>query len=96
LKSWIKEHSKGSTLSLYVQPGATKTSISGEHDGRLKIRIKAPPVDGEANKCLIEFLSETFKISKAKIHLLSGESSRQKLVLVELSVQELMSFFSSE
>jgi uncharacterized protein (TIGR00251 family) len=87
--SWIKAHPKGSTLSVYVQPGAVKSGISGEHDGRLKIKIKARPVDGEANENLIEFLSEVFKISKAKIHLISGESSRQKIILVELSPIEV-------
>lgn len=92
--SWIKEHSKGSTLSLYIQPGASKSEISGEHGGRLKIKIKARPVDGEANENLIEFLAEVLKISKAKIHLISGESSRQKVILVELSPNEVEGIIS--
>ncbi len=95
IADWIKQHPKGTSLSLYVRPGASRTCISGEHDGKLKIKIKAHPVDGEANENLIEFLSEVLKISKAKIHLLSGESSRQKLVLVELSLQETMTLLSS-
>ena len=92
--SWIKEHSKGSTLNLYIQPGASKSEISGEHDGRLKIKIKARPVDGEANEGLIEFLAGILKISKAKIHLISGESSRQKVILVELSPNEVEEIIS--
>lgn len=68
--------------------------ISGEHDGRLKIKIKAAPREGEANECLIEFLSDVFKISKNKVHLMQGESSRQKVVLVELSPEEVTSSLS--
>lgn len=94
MPAWLKAHAKGATLSLYIQPGASKSVLSGEHDGRLKIKIKARPVDGEANENLIEFLSEVLKITKAKIHLISGESSRQKVVLVELSPKEVVSFIS--
>ena len=68
--------------------------LAGVHGDRLKIKIKAPPVDGEANECLVEFLSEVLKISKSGIHLISGESSRQKLVLVELSPEKLITLIS--
>lgn len=90
MKSWIKVHPKGAVLSLHIQPGAKKSEVMGEHGDRLKIKIKAPPQDGEANLCLIQFISELFQISKARVHLLSGESSRQKLVLVELSPAEIL------
>jgi uncharacterized protein (TIGR00251 family) len=91
MTAWIKDHPKGSTLSLYIQPGSSKTMISGEHGERLKIKIKAQPQDGEANECLIEFLSEKLKIAKSGIHLIQGESSRQKVILVELPPQKIIS-----
>lgn len=91
-RNWIKEHPKGTLLHLYIQPGASKSALSGEHDGRLKIKIKSPPRDGEANACLIEFLAEYLKISKSRIHLVQGESSRLKTVLVELPPSELKGF----
>lgn len=87
--NWLKPHAKGTTLSLYIQPGASRSEVSGEHDGRLKIKVKAPPQDGEANACLLEFLSDLLRISKRKIFLIQGESSRQKLILVELSPDEV-------
>ena len=86
---WLKEHAKGSLISLYIQPGASKSEIGGEHDGRLKIKIKAPPRDGEANEALIDFLSEFLKVPKKNVFLINGESSRQKLVLVELSPEKI-------
>ena len=93
MKSWLKDHEKGTLLSLYIQPGASKSEVSGEHDGRLKIRVHAAPREGEANDCLIEFLGDLLEISKKRIHLIQGESSRQKQVLVELSMDKMRELF---
>lgn len=93
--NWLKLHPKGVTIALHIQPGAKKTELVGEHGERLKIKIKAPPVEGEANICLIEFLAGYFKVPRSRVHLLSGESSRQKLVLVELPMAEVLNFFTS-
>jgi uncharacterized protein (TIGR00251 family) len=65
-------------LDVHVQPRASKDELVGYHGDRLKIRIKAPPVDGKANQYLIGFLAEVFKVSKRDILLMSGESSREK------------------
>lgn len=92
---WLKSHDKGTRIELYVQPGSSKNEISGEHGGRLKIKIKAPPFEGEANEALIEFLSVFFKLPKKRIFLIQGESSRQKSILVELPYSETLSFFTS-
>lgn len=88
--NWLRLHPKGVTLALHIQPGAKKSELVGEHGDRLKIKIKAPPVEGEANLCLLEFLADYFNVPKAKVHLLSGESSRQKLVLIELPMDEVV------
>ncbi len=84
---WMKEHEikgeKGVLLLIYVQPGASKTAIKDVYAStppRLKIAIQAPPVDGAANEAVIAFLAKQFKIPKARVHLLSGETSRQKNV----------------
>ena len=90
IANWIRPHENGAILSLYIQPGASRSEISGEHDGRLKLKIKAPPRDGEANENLIEFIAALLGLSKKSVHLLSGESSRQKSLLVELSVDEVL------
>ena len=51
----------GSVLEVLVQPRASRTRVVGEHDGRLKIQLAAPPVDGEANAALIEFLADALR-----------------------------------
>lgn len=67
------------TLDVYAQPGAKLTCIAGQHDGALKIRVHAPPVDGKANKELADFLSELFDLPKRNIELLKGQTSRNKI-----------------
>ena len=69
-------------LKVYVQPGASKNSISGEHDGYLKIRISSPPVEGKANEALVEFLSRVMGVRKSGIEILEGLKSRKKLLRI--------------
>jgi uncharacterized protein (TIGR00251 family) len=90
MKSWAKNLHNGVLLNLYIQPGAASNKVSGIHGERLKIKIKAQPQDGEANEGLIEFLSDILKVSKSKLHFVRGESSRQKDILVELPLEEVL------
>jgi uncharacterized protein (TIGR00251 family) len=65
-------------LDLHVQPRASKDEIIGMHGERLKIRITAPPVDGEANRHLTRFLADVFQVPRSQVELLSGASGREK------------------
>ena len=67
-------------IQVQIQPRSSKDQIIGIHDGRLKIKITAPPVDGKANESLIEFLAKTFKISKSKVEILKGHTSKLKTI----------------
>jgi uncharacterized protein (TIGR00251 family) len=69
-------------IAVYVQPRASRTRIVGLHDGRLKVALAAPPVDGKANKALIAFLATTLGVSRSDLALAAGESSRRKRVRV--------------
>jgi uncharacterized protein (TIGR00251 family) len=72
------------TLHLKITPRSSKNEIIGElPDGTLKIKLKAPPVDGEANKELIKFLSKEFNIAKSKIKIVKGETSRNKVIEID-------------
>ncbi len=78
------------SILLYVQPGASQTELVGTHDGKPKIRLKAPPVDGAANKALIGFLAELCGVPRAAIRIESGMRGRIKRVEVDgLSDEEL-------
>jgi uncharacterized protein len=75
---WLRDGAGGAEISIYVQPSAKATEVSGEHDGALKLRINAPPVDGKANAAVIAFLALRLGVSKSKIALVSGDSNRRK------------------
>ena len=70
-------------LDCHLQPGAKRAEFAGQHGERLKIRISAPPVDGKANEALIRFLADAFDVSRQQVTLLSGQSSRQKRLLIQ-------------
>ncbi len=69
-------------LDLHVQPGAKVTAAAGEHGGRLKLKISAPPVDNKANAHLLDWLAKQLGVPKLAVRLIRGETSRQKTVAV--------------
>ena len=70
------------TLSIRIQPRASKNEILRMEGGMLKVRLTAPPVDGAANEALIKFLADTLSIAKSQVEIVSGHTSRQKIVRV--------------
>jgi hypothetical protein len=77
----------GVTLAVRALPGAKKkTEILGVYcegeKARLKIRVKAPAIEGRANSALIAFLAETFGLPKNAVNLIGGELSRSKVFLL--------------
>lgn len=69
-------------LAVYVQPGAGKNAMAGIFQDRLKIRISAPPVEGQANRECILFLSRLLGVAKTEIILAHGEQSRRKTFMI--------------
>ena len=69
-------------LQIYLQPNAKTNKIIGIHDERLKIQIKSLPIDNKANKELIQFLSQTLNIKRSNIEIVTGNTSRNKLVAI--------------
>ncbi|MBX6422974.1 DUF167 domain-containing protein [Thermosulfurimonas sp. F29] len=78
----VKEHPRGTILAVHLQPKARKTEIVGVHGGALKIKVAAPPVEGRANRVLLEFLAKRLKIGKKDLTILSGEKARDKRILI--------------
>ena len=70
----------GVELDVLVVPRSSRNQIAGEHDGRLKVQLNAPPVDGEANAALIALMAKTFGLKKKDVEIVSGETSRRKRV----------------
>lgn len=70
-------------FSVRVQPRASKTELAGMHGDAMKVRLSAPPVDGAANELLVEFLAHIFAVAKRNVRILSGETSRSKIVEID-------------
>jgi uncharacterized protein (TIGR00251 family) len=71
-------------LTVRAQPGASKTEILGVlPDGSLKVRLKARPVKGEANRELVSLLASRLRVAASAIKVVRGHTSRIKLVYVE-------------
>jgi uncharacterized protein (TIGR00251 family) len=70
------------TLSIRIQPRASKNELVLMENGGLKIRLTAPPVDGAANEALVKFLAAVFSVAKSGIEIVSGHTSREKIVRV--------------
>ncbi|OGH91825.1 MAG: YggU family protein [Candidatus Magasanikbacteria bacterium RIFOXYC2_FULL_39_8] len=72
------------TLSIRVLPRSSRNEIVGEMaDGTLKVKLTAPPVDGKANRALIELLSEYFDVPKSKIKIVRGLTSKNKIIEIK-------------
>lgn len=71
-------------LLVRVQPGAKKSEIIGVRDGRLCVRLAAPAVENKANKALTVFIAKALGIRPSRVSLLSGETGRQKRLLVQV------------
>jgi uncharacterized protein (TIGR00251 family) len=70
-------------VSVRVQPRARRNALDGVHGGALKLRLAAPPVDGAANRAAIEFFARLFDVPRARLAILSGEKSRDKVLRIE-------------
>lgn len=76
----LKETKDGLIVNIKIAPNSKKNEIIKEEEF-VKIKITAQPIDGKANKALIEFLSKNFKIPKTSIKILKGETSKEKTIL---------------
>lgn len=75
-------------IEIRVQPRASRNAISGMRAGILRIRVTAPPVDGQANAAAIALLAQALDLPKSAIRLVRGASSREKTLAVESMSQE--------
>jgi uncharacterized protein len=68
---------------VYIQPRASTTELAGTHDGLIKIRIAAPPVENAANLALIEFIARRLGVAKRCVRVVSGAASRRKMLEID-------------
>jgi len=76
----IREQGGISSFAVRVQPRASREEIAGVHDGALKIRLTAPPVEDRANEALRRLLASRLKVPVSAVRIAAGERSRTKRV----------------
>jgi uncharacterized protein (TIGR00251 family) len=82
MPEWIKSKEGGILISIRVQPGASRDSITGIREGSLAIKLCSPPVDGRANDALIKFISRKVGVPPSSIQIIQGIKNRKKVLSV--------------
>ena len=77
----------GVLLLVSVMPNAKRTQVDGLHDGTLRVRLAAPPIEGRANDALVAWVAKQLKVPRRDVELLRGESSRRKQLAVAVSYE---------
>ena len=76
---------QGLVFKVHIQPRSAANRIAGVREDAVKIRLTAPPVDGEANRSCIKFLAKKLNVAKSDLEIISGASSRSKKIQVRLA-----------
>ena len=76
----IRTTTGGGRIELRVIPRASKTAVAGVREGRLLLRVTAPPVDGAANAAVIAAIAKALDVPKGAVRLIDGDASRNKSV----------------
>ena len=79
---WYRWSGEDLELTLRVQPRAPQDAFVAEPDGAFRVRIKAPPVEGQANAALRRFLADAFGVPQSRVEFRAGEQSRLKRLLI--------------
>ena len=80
---WLRRREGGIEIRVRLIPRASKNKIDGFHGDRLKLRLTAPPIAGEANRSLVRFLAPLCRIAPSKGKVVMGAQNRSKTVLFE-------------
>jgi uncharacterized protein (TIGR00251 family) len=79
----LKEEKDGVSFKVRVQPRASKNQVAGLFEDALRVRLTAPPVDGEANEACRAFLAGLLSVGRGQVEILSGLTGRNKVVKVK-------------
>lgn len=80
--SYFTETAEGTVLNVKAQPRSSKAGVDGLIGDSVKVRVRCAPVDGKANKELVETLADAFGLPKSMVVFKSGETSKQKRILL--------------
>jgi uncharacterized protein (TIGR00251 family) len=90
LPSCLTRHGSLLWLAVSVVPNAKRTGAEGLHDGALRVRLAAPPVDGKANDVLVHWVADELDLSRRAVSLVRGQTARRKWLEIDGSQEEVM------
>ncbi len=79
----IRESASFLDVPLHVQPRASRTELAGTHNGALKMKVQAPPVDDAANDAIVRYFSKLLDIPKSRLSIASGAKARDKILRIQ-------------
>lgn len=82
----LSAQGSGCVLRVVVTPNAPRTQADGLHDGQLRVRLHAPPVDGKANDALVAWLAGELQLPRRAVQLLRGDTARRKVLALDAPV----------
>lgn len=88
MDSWYREVKGGIVVKVKIIPKSSRPSIQGVDNNRLRIKLKSPPVEGKANRELVETLAKVLKVPKGEIEIIKGIKGREKEVFIPRLTRE--------
>lgn len=79
----VRASAHGVRVDIRVVPRSPRTGVDGVRDGRLLVRVTAPPVDSAANEAVVAVLADVLDVAKRSVRLVSGAATRNKVVEVD-------------
>ncbi len=81
--SWLERRGRDVIVYVHAKPRASRSRVLEARNGELDVALCAPPIDGAANDELVRLLSKVLGVSRSRVHLQRGQTSRHKVVRVE-------------
>jgi len=91
----LSVHGEAVRLAVSVSPNARRTAADGLHDGALRVRLAAPPVDGKANGLLLAWIAAELGVPQRAVRLLRGESARRKSLELDVPAARVVQWLQS-
>lgn len=92
----LTAQTSGCVLRVVVTPNAPRTRADGLHDGCLRVRLAAPPVDGRANAALQAWLADELGLPRRAVQLLRGDSARRKQLLIDAPLARVQAWLQAQ
>lgn len=81
MTAWLRSSGEDVSIAVLATPRASRTELAGVADGRLRIRVAAPPVAGAANEELVRFVARTLGLARSAVTVTVGAAGRRKTLV---------------